>query len=113
MSKLLADKEKNIHKEIILFLLIAFLLPALCVWILGKNSNSIVDLIIYGIEGASPALAAVMVVLRNRKSLGKFLYEKYLLNLSLRKCMLGIVIPFSILSLAKIISIWMERFLSG
>ena len=108
MSKLLADKEKNIDKEIILFLLIVFLLPAICVWILENNSNSIVALIIYGVEGASPALAAVIVVVyKSRKSLGKFLYEKYLLNLSLRKCMLGIVIPFSILSLAKIISIWM------
>lgn len=107
MSKLPDDKEKNIYKEIIVFLLISFLIPALCVWGRENSSNSIVDLVIYGIEGASPALAAVIVVtFISKKSLGKFLYEKYLLNLSLRKCILGIFIPFSILSLAKIISIW-------
>ncbi|MDD5950086.1 MAG: hypothetical protein PUC39_10245 [Lachnospiraceae bacterium] len=108
MSKLPADKEKNIYKEIIEFLLIAFLIPALCMWVRENNSNSIVDLIVYGIEAASPALAAVIVViLKSRKSLGKYLYEKYLLNFSLRKCILGIFIPFFILSLAKLISIWM------
>ena len=102
MSKLPDDKEKNIYKEIIVFLLISFLIPALCVWGRENSSNSIVDLVIYGIEGASPALAAVIVVtFISKKSLGKFLYEKYLLNLSLRKCILGIFIHFSILSLEK------------
>ena len=62
MSKLPDDKEKNIYKEIIVFLLISFLIPALCVWGRENSSNSIVDLVIYGIEGASPALAAVIVV---------------------------------------------------
>lgn len=108
MSELAADKEKNTYMEIIEFLLIAFLIPVLCMWVREKNSNSIVDLIVYGIEGASPTLAAIIVVVfKSRKSLGKYLYEKYLLNLSLRKCILGIFIPFSILSFAKIMSIRM------
>ena len=102
MSELAADKEKNTYMEIIEFLLIAFLIPVLCMWVREKNSNSIVDLIVYGIEGASPTLAAIIVVVfKSRKSLGKYLYEKYLLNLSLRKCILGIFIPFSILSVYK------------
>lgn len=106
VSKLPADKEKNIYWEIVEFLLFAFTIPALCVWACKNNSNSIIDFILYGIEGASPALAAIIVVmLKSKKSLGQYLYEKYLRNFSLRICILGMMIPFSILSFAKIISI--------
>ena len=88
-------------------MLLAFAIPALCVGVRKINSNSIVDFILYAMEGASPTLAAIIVVMFQKKSLRRYIYEKYLLNLNLQKCVLGIIIPFSILTCAKMISILM------
>lgn len=99
-------KEKNL-RQIVEFLVIAFVIPLLCVLLCRISGNQVINLILYGIEGASPSLAAIIVVLAHDQKIGlkKYMYDKYICNLSLKKCVLGFFVPFILLTCAKIVSI--------
>ena len=78
------------------YVLWAFGIPALCVLLCKINGNHVLNFILYGIEGASPALAVIIVVLKHNKKTGliKYIHDKYISNLSLQKCLLAFFIPF-------------------
>lgn len=111
-------KSNLIH--ILEYLLLAFGIPLLCIllcrltWI---KENGALSFILYGIEGASPTLAVIILMfIQNKKSgLMKYLYEKYICNLDLKKCILGFFIPFILLTCAKIVAMFFgdtNRFIS-
>lgn len=100
--------ENNIWiREIIEYVLLAFGIPMFCVLLCRINDNNIFQLILYGIEGASPSLAVMILVFAyNRKNgLKKYLYEKYILSFNMKTCLLGFLVPFLLLSCAKAVSI--------
>ncbi len=96
-------------KRILEYLLLAFGIPALCIFFGSRTANDTFRLILYGIEGASPAIAVILILLLHNKAehAGKYLRDKYLSHLSVSKCLLGCAIPFAILTGAKIASIIM------
>ena len=101
-------KSNLIH--ILEYLLLAFGIPLLCIllcrltWI---KENGALSFILYGIEGASPTLAVIILMfIQNKKSgLMKYLYEKYICNLDLKKCILGFFIPFILLFIMSLMPI--------
>lgn len=106
--------EKRINKQsdvirVTEFLILTFGLPALCLLLFQMNESATFHFIVYGIEGASPMIAAIMIVLIHEKSEGlkKFLRDKYISNVSLAKCALAFLVPFVILTVAKLVAVWM------
>ena len=101
-------KEKNV-RQVIEFLVLAFGIPLACVLLCELSENQVINLILYGIEGASPSLAAIIVVLAHNRKMGlkKYMYDRYICNLNLKKCVLGFLVPFILLTCAKIVSIMM------
>lgn len=102
--------ERNNIIPILEYVLWAFGIPTICVLLCKLNRNHVSNFILYGIEGASPTLAVIIVVFLHNKKNGliKYLHDKYILNLSLHKCFLAFLIPFVILSCAKIMAIIMR-----
>lgn len=107
MQKMKIGRDTGIIKEIIMFLSLAFGIPGACIILMKMIDNTTLSFVLYGIEGASPSLAAVFAILLQRKrvSLSSFLRAKYIENLNIVACILGIVAPLLILSFAKMISI--------
>lgn len=105
--QVMKTERSTIIKEIIMFLFLAFGIPGACVFLMKIIDNATLSFVLYGIEGASPSLAAVLAILVQRKngSLSSFLQAKYIENLNMVVCILGVVAPFLILSVAKMISI--------
>lgn len=127
--KLLMDKKQINRKEILQFIFFAYTIPLLCVilmeWV-PICQNGALNFILYGIEGMSPTLAAVIVVLitsrANKKkqkalqndncyeniTLLSFLKDKYIKNLSASSCLIGFFLPAIILTIAKLLTmvIW-------
>lgn len=99
--------EKNIVIHILEYLLLAFGIPLLCVLLCRINENQVINFILYGIEGASPAIAVIIVVLAHDRKIGlkKYMYDKYISNLNLKKCILGFSVPFFLLTCAKIVAV--------
>ena len=103
-------KKNNFKTEVPFFLTYTFLIPLVCVMlmkILGKyDSNGIMTLVLYGIEGASPAIATVIVMLQKHgvNGLKKFLKSKYISNFSIRMCLLGLCVPAFVLLVSKLIT---------
>ena len=95
--------------HIIEFLILAFGIPAICLLLFQMNGSATFHFIVYGIEGASPMIAAIMIVLihEKREGLKKFLRDKYISNVSLAKCALAFLVPFVILTVAKLVAVWM------
>lgn len=91
------------------FLILAFGLPALCLLLFQMSGNTIFHFIVYGIEGASPMLAAIIVVAIHGKKGGlrEFLRDKYISNAGFVTYVLALAVPFTILTIAKMISVWM------
>lgn len=99
--------EKNNVMQILEYLIMAFGIPLLCVLLYRINENQGINLILYAIQGASPSIAVIIVVFaHNRKTgLKKYMYDKYISNLNLGKCILGFLVPFILLTGAKIVAI--------
>ena len=100
---------KRILKQIGEYLLLAFGIPLLCVLLCKTNDNQVIQFLLYGIEGASPTIAAIITVLANdrKNGLKKYLCDKYLSNLDLRICILGFLVPFLLLTASKAIGIFL------
>ena len=90
------------------FLILAFGLPALCLLLFQMSGNTTFHFIVYGIEGASPMIAAILVAALHGKEEGirSFLHDKYISNASPVICILGFAVPFTILTIAKMIAVW-------
>lgn len=65
------SKKKNNDREIGWFLLYAFGIPFACIVIMNiieaYDKTGIITLVLYGIEGASPMLAAIWLSCKNRE----------------------------------------------
>lgn len=110
--KMIQDREqcnKDIMIQIIEYLMLAFSIPLVCIVLTGVVENQVVQLILFGIEGASPAMAAIITVLAQDKKIGlkKYLYDRYRANLNAKMCIFGFFVPLSILTGAKVVSIMM------
>ena len=88
------------------FILLAFVIPLACIGFMRYCSvfqTGIGNLFLYGIEGASPTIAALIVVGRN-EGVKAFFKKKVMDNLSFRCCILGMAIPLLILTMGKAVS---------
>ena len=54
-------------ENLLIFLIIAFILPLIMVFTRREVSNAGIDLVMYGIQAASPSIAAIAVFLLNRE----------------------------------------------
>jgi membrane protease YdiL (CAAX protease family) len=100
-------KDKWIMLE---FLFLAIIIPLICIGLKKYTSglnNAILDLILFGIQGMAPALAAVITVYYNysQKGLKIFLKEKYFVNIDYRYCLIAFFIPMGLLIFSKVITI--------
>lgn len=103
-------KDESIKKYICLFLIFAFGLPFICVFLV-KNFNVLqsgfLNFTLYGIEAMTPALAALLTtaILNDSKTVRLFLRKSYLDNIKTRYIILAVMIPFVVFTLTKITSL--------
>ena len=104
------DKGNDTYLEIGLFISYAFIIPLVCICIMNcieeYDENGLFTLILYGIEGASPALAAIFVKLQKQgvKGVKTFLVNKYKYALSARLCIIGFCIPCLMITIGKMLT---------
>lgn len=96
-------------KEIGIFLGVSFILPLICVGLtqfVTFFQSGAAYFVLFGIEAASPSVAAIICVgwMRGKRGLKQFLKEKYREHLSLLRCLVGFLVPFLLLTLAELIS---------
>lgn len=90
------------YKNLISFLLIAFLLPFICVFaqkIIGNNS---VSFVLFGIQAAAPTLSAIVTLLFNKKG-NKFLKTMFGKEYLQRAILLPLIVASATMFLAKLI----------
>lgn len=90
------------YREMGLFLFIAFLLPLISVMIQSMASGALVRFAFYGVQAASPSIAAVIVLVINKrckKTFGKMFHSRHLVM----AVFLPIIISCSTMFLAKLI----------
>ena len=101
-------KKPCCKKEVVLFLICSFFLPLICYFLMEYIplfSSGILNLILYGIEAASPMIASLFcVIFFKQEKISDFLEEKYIHNISLKYCVIGFLIPASILLIGKILT---------
>ena len=88
------------------FIFLAFVIPLVCIGFMRYCSvfqTGLGNLFLYGIEGASPTIAAFLVAGRN-EGVKAFFKKKVMDNLSFRCCILGMAIPLLILTMGKAVS---------
>jgi len=100
-------KGRWIIPEFLFFAVIISFLCAIIKMYLPLPKNSILYLIIFGIQSMSPTLAAIITIFHNNSKTGIkiFLKSKYVSNISFKLCLLSFFIPMLILIIAKIITI--------
>lgn len=59
---------QNERKDLALFLLIAFTLPLVCLFFETKLNDTAVCFVLYGIQAASPTIAAAVVLCKNKQA---------------------------------------------
>ena len=95
-------------RDIMLFLVFAFSIPLVCSALIVSCSlfkSGIFYLVLYGIADASPALAAILIVLiASDSTLKNFLLQKYIKNISLKYCLIGLFVPAIVITSGKLIS---------
>lgn len=73
------NKKNDVCSEIGLFILYAFGIPTICIYIMNcieeYDNVGLFTLILYGIEGASPALAAIFI--KCKTMCDRILYSVY------------------------------------
>lgn len=99
--------ENNYLKQIMEFLILTFGIPLACVLLCKINGNQGLNFVLYGIQGASPTIAVIIMVFAygRKKGLKKYIYDKYISSLNFKICMLGFFIPFFLLTCAKAVAI--------
>lgn len=95
--------------DILLFILYSFMIPLACIVIMENISfckEGIANLLLYGLEGASPAVAAIILNCQSggKKNLSKFLKSRYKKNLDWRLCCIAFLVPAVLLTIAKLIT---------
>ena len=94
------------NKEILIYIIYVFTIPFISVLLMSHVSmfqSGVGNLILYGIEGASPAIAAMLVSIHNggTKNLKHFLKVNYKENRNIGLCITAFLIPAIVLTIAK------------
>lgn len=97
-------------KGIIEYLLIATIIPLICVAIfvfIPAVNNSIFYLPLFGLQSIAPTLAAITVVTHTYSADGlkAFLKEKYISNINLKICFFAFIIPLAVMLASKTIAV--------
>lgn len=100
------NEQKN---GILFFIICAFTIPLVCIITMRYVSTfkeGFPQLLLFGIEGASPAIAAILTVMHRDgiKGVMQFFEEKYQKTFSFKLCILGFFIPTVILTVAKLLT---------
>lgn len=102
--------DENTNKNIVLFLIFAFGLPLICVFLIKNFSIfqvGILSIIMYGIEAMTPTLAALITtaILGGSVKISGFLKRCYFYNLKIKYIVLAIILPLTVLTIAKLNSL--------
>lgn len=103
-------KRKNNYSDIGLFILYAFAIPFVCICIMNcikeRDGSEMITLVLYGIEGASPALAAIILMLQKEgvDGLKAFLVRKYMYSINIKLCIIGFFSPALMITIAKLLT---------
>lgn len=100
------------NKEISWFLFYAFVIPLFCIGLMRfvpVFQEGSIYLILFGIEAASPFMAAVLVTiqLNGVKGLKIFMAERYVCNLNWRITLFAFLMPALILTMARAVTYFM------
>lgn len=102
------NKKSNL-KQIAVYMLLVFVLPLICVILktftpLGRSNT--LALILFGIEAATPSLAAILTVLyfEAGHGLGQFLKQRYVHHFNFNVVLLSLFLPVLIIGAAKLSS---------
>lgn len=103
-------KDENIKKWITLFLVVAFGLPLICVFLIKNYSvfqSGGANFILYGIEAMTPTLSALIVIamLGGKGSISIFLKKCFWDNVKIHYIVLALVLPFIVLLITKVTSL--------
>lgn len=103
-------RNKKSQNYIMLFLILAFGLPLICI-ILIRSFNvfklGIFNFTLYGIEAATPSIAALLTIaiLDNYIDLKLFLKKCYIHNIKFQYLLIAIIFPLTLITLTKITSL--------
>lgn len=105
--------KQEANSKVIWFLVYAFGIPLICVLLMENIvacKNGMLNLLLYGIEGASPFLAAIFVVLHAGGGTGlkSYLTKKYRVSFHKKYILFAFLIPFTILTSAKAVTYLMS-----
>ena len=103
-------KDVNIKKHIVLFLLFAFGLPLICVFLVKNFSifqSGMQNFILYGIEAMTPTLSALIVIaiLGGKGMIREFLKKCYFDNIKMHYIILALILPLAVLTITKLTSL--------
>jgi len=92
------------------FLSIAAIIPFLCALFIIYApifSNGFLNLIVFGVQGLAPTLAAIITVMHNysKNGLKSFLKDKYIANANPKICLLAFLTPMTLLIAAKALTV--------
>ncbi|MDE6252126.1 MAG: CPBP family intramembrane metalloprotease [Lachnospiraceae bacterium] len=90
------------YKEISSFLLIAFLLPLISIILQSIITDTLIKFVLYGIEAASPSIAATIIIMINKRCKDFFKNMFHLRHLVMA-IFLPVIISCSTMLLAKLI----------
>ena len=79
---------RNQYKNLLLFLIITFTIPLISVLLQGITNSSLIQFLLYGIEAASPSIAALIVLYKSKNSKA-FWVE----NIKIKKISAAILLP--------------------
>ena len=90
-------------KRILVFLLLAFLIPLICVILIKDvmDFSNILAFFLFGVEAASPSLAAILTVLFSGAELRQFLKRCYVNNFNLKMVLVSFFLPVVVVSVPK------------
>ncbi len=107
-------KNQNSKKNITCFLILVFLLPGICLF-LSKNfyffQQGPISFVLFGIRAMTPTLSAVIVIMLSggRRELVLFIKKCYLKNLKLSYLSLAIILPLTVLVVAKTVAFFILK----
>lgn len=90
------------YKNLFFFLCITFLLPIISVFLQIITKGNTIKFILYGIEAASPSIAAIIIIAKN-KNLSSFFNENFKTKMITASLLFPVIIAFMTMFLAKII----------
>ncbi|MHB8066259.1 MAG: CPBP family intramembrane glutamic endopeptidase [Ruminiclostridium sp.] len=99
-------KDEKIKKSITIFLILVFVLPLICVFLIKNFSifqSGMLNFIMYGIEAMTPSLAALITtgIFAGSKGIQEFIKKCYFDNIKMRYIALAVILPLAVLTITK------------